>query len=182
MFKTIAEAHRYLVEQGFTLTDRTLANHIRQGLLGCDKDRRGRITNIDHKALMAYARAHLEKRGGGDVSVDCDIHEEIKRETLRKLRDENNRKAGLYLLKSEEEQRDAAVLAAFRRHLEAGSHERVQSILSDILGHPDMPDRLKSDLTARLPEYVHHDLEFLADMFDAFTRIAIPDPLEASTP
>lgn len=165
----LEQAAAWLIQQGFLVSPRTVRNHAERVAAFPRKQKDGSYLQSE---ILDYARRSWENPSRpmvGDVAP-ADHTDAIKRETARKLQMDNDIKAGLYLLRSSEEQRDAAVLAGFRRHLESSAPERLQALLAEIGAH--LPDDVKGIVTARQPEYLQRDLDFLADMFDGFVRFA----------
>lgn len=165
----LEQAAAWLIQQGFLVSARTVRNHADRVAGFPRKQKDGSYLQAE---VLDYARRAWENPSQPLVGDDkpADHADAIKRETARKLQMDNDIKAGHYLLRSSEEQRDAAVLAGFRRHLESSAPERLQALLAEIGAH--LPDGVKGIITARQPEYLQRDLDFLADMFDGFVRLA----------
>lgn len=162
---SVTTAYDYLVAQGFTLTRRTLQNHIKAGLLGANKDRSGKVKSIDHAALEKYATAHLERR-----AMQEEVSHRMRKEKAEAdiAEAKAHRMRGMYLDATEEEQRDAAVLLGIRRHLEISVPDRAKQIISGISSL--LTDEQRGQLSARLPELIEQDKETIADIFDRLAR------------
>lgn len=163
MVSSIPKAHTWLEEQGYNITERSVRNHVKQGLLPAERSKNGRVKAIRMIDLERYAKQHL---AGGNNQAE-DSRAELIGLQADKLRLENDLKRGKYLLREEEEQRDAAILSGLRRHFETAAPDRLQAILADILKLVDS-EALRTAIVARQPEWLQRDMDLLADAFDEF--------------
>jgi len=159
---SIPAAHAWLVAQGYELTERSVRNHVEQGLLPAEKSRNGKVKQIRLLDLERYAKSHLQRKEN-DEGAD---RARLIKAQAEKIELENDAKRGKYLDRAEEEQRDAAVLAAFRRHLENAAPDRLQAIIAQVGKLVDAETRNK--IAARQPEWLQKDMDFMAKMFDRF--------------
>jgi len=160
---SIPQAHAWLEEQGYDITERSVRNHVKQGLLPAERSRNGRVKSIRMIDLQRYAKKHLQRA----ASEAEDSRSELISLQADKLRLENDLKRGKYLLREAEEQRDAAVLAGLRRHLETSAPDRLQAILAEVLKQIDS-ETIRAAIVARQPEWLQRDMDRLADIFDEF--------------
>jgi hypothetical protein len=159
---SIPAAHRWLTEHGYDVTERTVRNHVDQGLLPAERSRGGKVKAIREIDLERYAKNNLTRNQPeqGDDRTRLIRAQADEREFNLAL------KRGQYLDREEEEQRDAAVLAGLRRHLESAAPDRLQGILATISTLVDEDTR--AAIVARTPEWLQQDLDVLADIFDQF--------------
>lgn len=161
---TIADAHEWLTEQGFTVTERTVRNHIKSGMLPAQTSRNKKVTGIRLLDLARYAKIHLAKP---DVADPSDHRARLLKQQADKIELENDIKRGKYIDRAEEEQRDAAVLAGFRKHLENAAPDRLNELISDLLkGIKD--EKVRASIIAMQPEWLESDMNRLADIFDTY--------------
>lgn len=159
---SIAAAHAWLQAAGYNLTERSVRNHIDVGMLPARRAKNGKVEAIRMQDLERYARTHLAKNEP-DPGNDRD---RLLKAQADKIELENDLKRGRYLDAAEEEQRDAAVLSAFRRHLEAAAADRLADQISTII--KELPKDQRNKITALQPAWLQQDLDFLATMFDQF--------------
>jgi len=157
----IPAAHAWLIENGYDITERSVRNHAKAGMLPAERTRNGKIKQIRIKDLDRYARQHLER-----TDAPSDDKARLLKAQADKLEIENDIKRGRYLDRAEEEQRDAAILASFRQHLERSAPDRLQSLLAEVGQHIDATARAK--INALQPQWLQRDLDSLAGMFDSF--------------
>jgi len=160
---SIPAAHAWLEEQGYDITECSVRNHVQLGNLPAEKSRNGKVKSIRLIDLERYARNHLQRNDGNDPS---DNRARLLKEQADKLELENNIKRGKYLDRAEEQQRDAAVLAAFRRHIEGGAPDRMHGFIAEI--GKLVGDEVRAMLVARQPEWLQQDMDYLSRMFDGF--------------
>ena len=162
---SISEAHSWLIDSGYDITERSVLNHVRDGKLPAEKSRNNKVKAIRLIDLERYAKNHLQKISGTD-----DDRDQLRKEQIRKLQLENDAKEGKFLNREEEEQRDAAILAGFRRHLEASAPDRLQGIIAEILKLID-DGNIRAAIVARQPAWLERDMDQLADIFDGFEGV-----------
>ncbi len=160
---SIPAAHAWLQEEGYEITERSVRNHVQLGNLPAERSRNGKVKSIRLIDLKRYAKNHLQQADGSDQS---DNRARLIKEQADKLELENDIKRGKYLDRAEEEQRDAAVLAAFRRHIEGSAPDRIQGFIAEI--GKVIGDEARPMLVARQPEWLQQDMDFLSRMFDGF--------------
>lgn len=144
-FKNAKEVAQYLQSQKWRakgqknpVTERTVQLHVKAGLLTSAKGK-----GFSLEAVESYARGFLED----DASLveKSSIDDAIKKEQLRKLRIENDKKSGELVLLSEEIKRRVAV---------------IQDIKSGLINH-------RATFARRLSEQLKkrgHDGELLSDL------------------
>lgn len=162
-FPSIPAAHAWLTEQGYHLTEKTLRNHVQQGKLPTEKHRNGKVKLIRLLDLERYARQWLDQPAG---QVSDDYRARLIKAQAEKTELDNDIKRGRYLDREKEEQRDAAVLASLRRHIESAAADRVQQFVADVVKHVSAETR--AVIVAKQPAWVQQDLDYLARMFDGF--------------
>lgn len=162
-FSGIPAAHSWLLTQGYQLTEKTLRNHVDQGKLPAEKHRNGKVKQIRMIDLDRYARQWLERN---DPDAENNHRARLIKEQADKIALDNDIKRGRYLDREVEEQRDAAVLASFRRHIESATPDRLQEMIANISKMVDADTRAK--IVAMQPAWIASDLEFLSRMFDGF--------------
>ena len=164
--KSIPAAHAWLTAAGYAITERSVRNHVDQGMLPAKRSRNGRVEQIRILDLERYARQHLQRQTVAEIGDD---KARLIKQQADKLELENDLKRGRYLDKAEEEQRDAAILAGFRRHLETAAPDRLQSLLAEIA--KDLDEKTRARLVARQPEWLQADMDYLAGVFDRFEGV-----------
>ena len=144
-FKTAKEVAKYLQNHKWRgkgrkepITERAVQMHVKAGLL-----KKGKDGLFSSEAVNDYASANLED----DASLveKTSLADEIKREQIRKLKLENDRKAGDLVLLSEEIKRRVSVL---------------QDIKAGLVNH-------RSDFTRQLSQMMkkrHPENELLSDL------------------
>ncbi len=168
VFTSVAAAHRWLEDEGYGLTERTLGNHLKDGLCQAERYRNGKVKQITLAQLEKYARMHLVKTLPQGPQLD--LKARLIKEQADKIELENAKKRGELINLAEEEQRDAMILAGFRRHLENSAADRLQGLLNDIL-KTVKDEKLRSEIVARQPGWLQQDLDLLADIFDGFVGV-----------
>jgi len=160
---SIPQAHNWLIDQGYDITERTVRNHVAGGMLPATRSRGGKVQEIRILDLENYAKNHLERATGEE--------EDARTRNIRLQGDARELdlaiKRGQFIDKDEEEQRDAAILSGLRRHLETSAPDRLQAILAEISKLVD-DEALRSLIVARQPEWLQRDMDTLADIFDQF--------------
>jgi len=108
----------------------------------------------------------LRIEGGGRDEYVEDSRARLIKAQADKMEFENAVKQGKYLEREAEEQRDAAVLAALRRHIESAAPDRLQNILARISEQVD--EKTRSKMIAIQPDWLASDMDFIDQMFDQF--------------
>ena len=163
ILSSISDAHSWLIDHDYDITERSVLNHVREGKLPAEKSRNNKVKSIRLLDLERYAKNHLQKIAGVD-----DERDQLRKEQVRKLKLENDAKEGKFLNREEEEQRDAAILSGFRRHLEASAPDRLQGMIAEILKLID-DGNIRAAIVARQPAWLERDMDQLADIFDGFS-------------
>lgn len=167
---SIPAAHAWLTEQGYRLTEKTLRNHVQQGKLPTEKHRNGKVKLIRLLDLERYARQWLDPTASADSD---DYRARLIKAQAEKTELDNDIKRGRYLDREKEEQRDAAILASFRRHIESAAADRMQQFIAEVTKHVTAETR--AVLIAKQPGWIQQDLDFLARMFDGFAGVVEDD-------
>jgi DNA-directed RNA polymerase subunit F len=161
-FKTQAAALEYL-QRTYKIEKSKLSKDVNDGRVP-RKDGGFYAKDLDY-----YANAdRLETRNSIQVTTDG-LSDDIKRETARKLRIQNEEREGQLINKAEEEARDAKLWAAIKSDLENHAPAIVHELINRIL--PIVPD---DDLKARVLA-LGHDLRLtyedaIADIFDRYAK------------
>ena len=58
---SIPQAHAWLTERGYAITERSVRNHVQSGMLPAERHRNGKVKAIRVIDLERYARNHLER-------------------------------------------------------------------------------------------------------------------------
>ena len=161
-FKTQAAALEYL-QRTYKIEKSKLSKDVNDGRVP-RKDGYFYARDLDY-----YANAdRLETRNSVQITTDG-LSDDIKRETARKLRIQNEEREGQLINKAEEEARDAKLWAAIKSDLENYAPAIVHELINRIL--PIVPD---DDLKARILALAH-DLRLtyedaIADIFDRYAK------------
>jgi hypothetical protein len=168
---SIPKAHAWLIEHGYEITERTVRNHVESGMLPARRSRNGKVTAIRLIDLERYARNYLEKVEDDEGATRA----EFLREQIIEKRMKNQERAGMTMHLGEVKQRSTKLFSGLRRHTETAVPERVQrntasflAVVDSVVTDEDLRARIHSAVSARQPELIERDMEFLADMFDQF--------------
>lgn len=172
---SIPKAHAWLQEQGYDITERTVRNHVESGMLPAKRSRNGKVTAIRLLDLERYARNYLQ--GIADAQ-DGGVREELLREQVLEKRMKNQERAGMFMPLEEVKQRSTKLFSGLRRHVETAVPERVQrntasilAVVDSVVTDEDLRARIHSAVSARQPELIERDMDFIADMFDQFKGV-----------
>jgi hypothetical protein len=173
-FKTETEALQYLKAQGWRLEKSKFNTDV-------NARRVPRVDGYFHaKDLDYYAKAANLPRLTTDADDDTgSVRDELLREQLRKLRLENEIKAGKYILASEEEARDAQLWAFIKADIENHAPALVNDVVSAVLTGFDFSEEAKQHITGQIPQLLAGYHDFVAEMFDRHAKnraIGAPQP------
>lgn len=141
-FKNIQEVVSYLQQQGWKVSDSTVYNHKRDGLIS--PNAQGRYLQ---KTVDKYAAQNLERLDGGrqDLGGDEDISRKIKDAELRKteaqaekIEHENQIRKGRYIDITIVEQDRAARAVLFKSDLRNFFRREVHNIVELCGGNPEL--------------------------------------------
>lgn len=145
-FKNIQEVVSYLQQQGWKVSDSTVYNHKRDGLIS--PNAQGRYLQ---KTVDKYAAQNLERLDGGrqDPGGDEDLQKQIKDAELRKVNAqankiefENDIRRGRYIDKTIVEQDRAARAVLFKSDLRNFFRREVHNIVELCGGNPELTPKL----------------------------------------
>lgn len=163
-FKTQAAALQYL-QRTWKIEKSKLSKDVQDGKVP-RKDGMFNARDLDY-----YANAcRLENKTSEPQQNSDGLSDDIKRETARKLRIQNEEREGLLINKAEEEARDAKLWAAIKSDIENHAPAIVHELINRLL--PIIED---DDLKARVLS-LSHELRLtyedtLADIFDRYAKI-----------
>lgn len=161
-FRTQAAALEYL-QQRYQIQKSKLSKDVNDGRVP-RKDGCYLAADLDY-----YAKAgNLPLLTSEGPSTD-DLADEIKKETARKLRIQNEEREGLLINKAEEEARDAKLWAAVKADIENHAPAIVHELINRIL--PVVPDdEIKAKILALSHELRINYEDALADIFDRYAQ------------
>ena len=169
MYPSIPQALKALHDNGYDVPKRTFYDHVSKGLIGVEKSRTGKVNGIDHKALMRYAEAHLVKKSAiVEMAEQMDDRSRLLKAQANKIELENKIKEGQYLLRSEEEARDARILAGIKQGVENFGPFIVQQLIIQAGDHIGVDCRAKIGRLA--PELLAYYSDQAQDLFDRYAR------------
>lgn len=138
-------------------------------MIGVEKNRTGKVTGIDHKALMKYAEAHLVKKSALlEMTEVLDDRSRLLKAQADKIELENKIKSGMYLLRSEEEARDARILAGIKQGVENFGSFIVQQLIiqaGEIIG-----EECRIKIGRMTPELLAYYNDQAQDLFDRYAQ------------
>lgn len=164
--RSIPEILNYLTGQGFKIARRTLYLHKQQGIL------RAQIGGgFTVKAVDDYARRNLE-RPGIEVQAAAVLSDEksrILKAQAEKIEFDNRLKQGQYVLKEEEEARDARLWFAVKADIESQGLHVVRELINKIAGLGLQENQLARviALEAELKQTYQDSIE---EIFDRYAR------------
>lgn len=148
----------HLQESGFIVSQRTIYNHIEQGLL--KRSSSGEFSSAD---VDRYAESNLDTADGGDIDT---YKERLAAARAAMAEIELAKMKGELLDAAAEEARDAALLLELRRDEERWGGELWQKLI-DYFEPIIEPDAI-AQLQQRQAEFKEFYLDAVADRFDAF--------------
>lgn len=169
MYTSIPKAIAALHDNGYDVPRRTFYHHVNIGLIGVEKNRTGKVTGIDHKALIKYAEAHLVKKAALiEMTEVLDDRARLLKAQADKIETDNKIKMGLYVLLSDEERRDAQILSAIKQGVENFGRHIIQQLIlrsGEFIGHDC---RIK--MAQMTPELLAYYNDQAQDLFDRFAQ------------
>lgn len=154
---------------GYPVVKQTLYNHIKAGLLGCEQAASGRVTKILHSALVKYAHAHLVKKDTAAATLEiADDRQRLLKAQADKLEWDVKIKSGMYLLASEEESRDARILAGIKQGVENFGPFIIQQMLTLAAGM--IGSDCQQKLSRMTPELLAYYSDQAQDLFDRYAK------------
>jgi hypothetical protein len=163
-FKNLEAVCTWIVSQGYIVSPRTIRNHAeRAGFPHRQKD--GAYLKAE---VATYAEATWDNPSRPADEPAGDHGDDIKRETARKLKLENDIKEGRYLLRSEEEQHDAQLLFGLKTAVANWGPFIIQDLLA--LAGPVIGDEASGKLGQITPELLARYRTQAAELFDSISR------------
>lgn len=163
-FKTQAAALQYL-QRSYKIEKSKLSKDVQDGKVP-RKDGTFSVRDLDY-----YANAQrLELKTSEPQQSSDGLSDDIKRETARKLRIQNEEREGLLINRLEEEARDAKLWAAIKSDIENHAPAIVHELINRLL--PIIED---DELRARVLAHTHELRltyeDAVADIFDRYAKI-----------
>ena len=173
-FKNIEQAAGWIIGQGYIVSPRTIRNHADRGAGFPRKQKDGSYLKSE---ISSYSLATWENPSQPkEQFASSDYTDDVKRETARKLRLENDIKEGRYLLRSEEEQRDAQLLFGLKTTVGNWGPFIIQDLLS--LASAEIGEESSAKLGRITPELLARYRSQAAELFDTISQagfLEVPD-------
>lgn len=157
-FANLREVHAHLAGEGWKVSQSALYEHRDRGKVPNEKD-----GTYSRAAVDEYARLHLERVDGSSPSEPgmaekIQIETRIAQERLNKLKRENEIEAGLWVLRSEVEQKHttklALLLTAVDNYIHGGKlEEGIDLVNGDKARAAEFKEHIKKGFRAALAEY-----------------------------
>lgn len=163
-FKTQSSALQYL-QRSYKIEKSKLSKDVQDGKVP-RKDGTFSARDLDYyaSACRLELKTSEPQQGTGDLS------DEIKRETARKLRIQNEEREGLLLNRLEEEARDAKLWAAVKSDIENHAPAIVHELINRLLPIIE-DDDLRSRVLSLAPELRLIYEDAIAEIFDRYAKI-----------
>ena len=164
--RSIPEILNYLTGQGFKTARRTLYLHKQQGIL---REQIGGGFSI--KAVDDYARRNLERPGieAPPLAVSGDDRARLMKAQADKIELDNEIKQGLYLIKAEEEARDARLWFAVKTDIENYGSTLIKELVNRIAALK-LPDEVNGKIVSLVPELNSIFASSVDELFDRYAR------------
>jgi len=172
-FKNLEQAASWVIKEGYIVSGKTVRNHAHSaGFPRQQKDGSYLLKEIAAYAATAWDNPSRPT----EPRPDTDYSDQVKRETARKLKLDNDIKEGRYLLRSEEEQRDAQVLYGIKLAVENWGPFMVQDLIS--VAALELGEEVSARLGRITPELLVRYRSLSGELFDRFAAagsIEVPD-------
>lgn len=172
-FKNIEQAAAWIISEGYIVSSRTIRNHADRAPGFPRRQTDGSYLKSD---LSCYAQSTWENPSKPAEERSNDYQDDVKRETARKLKLDNDIKEGRYLFRSEEEQRDALVLYGLKTAVENWGPFIIEDLVS--LAASELGEESIAKLGRITPELLARYRTQAANLFDKFSAdgfIEVPD-------